>query len=195
MKNVLAQIITIFSLIILWPHYIIFMFSKAKREIIQDTKVIMSKRHVKMSISLSIIYIIIVDSYYRELFYYRIGSISKFINWYFPGSKRFSISRNMTIGGGIYLAHPMSTFLNAKSIGENFTCRQNTTIGNKYAGNIDSRPTIGNNVIVGANTCIIGDIFIGNNVIIGAGSVVVKDIPDNTIVAGNPAKTIKVAHS
>ena len=32
---------------------------------------------------------------------------------------------------------------------------------------------------------------IGNNVIIGAGSVVVKDIPDNVIVAGNPAKVLK----
>lgn len=32
---------------------------------------------------------------------------------------------------------------------------------------------------------------IGNNVIIGAGAVVTKDIPDNAIVAGNPAKIIK----
>ena len=32
---------------------------------------------------------------------------------------------------------------------------------------------------------------IGENAIIGAGSVVTKDVPDNAIVAGNPAKIIK----
>lgn len=47
------------------------------------------------------------------------------------------------------------------------------------------------NVTVGANAVIIGNITIGNNVIVGAGSVVVKDVPDNAIVAGNPARIIK----
>ena len=35
-------------------------------------------------------------------------------------------------------------------------------------------------------------VTIGNNVIIAAGAVVTKDIPDNVVVAGNPAKVIKV---
>ena len=56
---------------------------------------------------------------------------------------------------------------------------------------MDDRPTIGNNVTLGANVVIIGPVSIGNNVIVGAGSVVVKDIPDDVIVAGNPAKIIK----
>lgn len=34
---------------------------------------------------------------------------------------------------------------------------------------------------------ILGDITIGNNVVVAAGSVVVKDVPDNCMVAGNPA--------
>lgn len=38
---------------------------------------------------------------------------------------------------------------------------------------------------------IIGKINIGSNVKIGAGSVVVKDVPDNCVVAGNPARIIK----
>jgi len=37
----------------------------------------------------------------------------------------------------------------------------------------------------------VGDVHIGNNVIIGANSVVVDSVPDNTIVAGIPAKVIK----
>jgi acetyltransferase-like isoleucine patch superfamily enzyme len=36
-----------------------------------------------------------------------------------------------------------------------------------------------------------GDITIGDNVIVGAGSIVVKDVPNNCVVAGNPAKIIR----
>lgn len=49
---------------------------------------------------------------------------------------------------------------------------------------------IGNNVMIGADSIIMYGVNIGNNVIIAAGSVVVKDIPDNSIVGGNPAKVI-----
>jgi serine acetyltransferase len=52
-------------------------------------------------------------------------------------------------------------------------------------------PVIGDNVYIASNSTVIGNIHIGNNVIIGAGSVVTKDIPDNSIVAGNPARIIK----
>ena len=53
------------------------------------------------------------------------------------------------------------------------------------------RPIIGDNVSLGCNVTIIGNIKIGNNVTIGAGSVVVKDIPDNAVVVGNPSRIIR----
>lgn len=49
---------------------------------------------------------------------------------------------------------------------------------------------IGNNVFVGVNTIILKGVHIGNNVIIGAGSLVNKNIPDNSVVAGNPVRKI-----
>ena len=52
------------------------------------------------------------------------------------------------------------------------------------------RETIKNNVYIGNNSIINPGVTIGNNVIIGAGSVVTKSIPDNKIVAGNPARVI-----
>jgi acetyltransferase-like isoleucine patch superfamily enzyme len=44
---------------------------------------------------------------------------------------------------------------------------------------------------IGANSTILPGIRIGRNSLIGAGAVVTKDVPENTVVAGNPAKVIK----
>lgn len=49
---------------------------------------------------------------------------------------------------------------------------------------------VGNRVRIGSNVTIL-PVKIGNNVIIGAGSVVTKDVPDNSVVYGNPAKIKK----
>lgn len=49
---------------------------------------------------------------------------------------------------------------------------------------------IGNNVFIGYGSIILGNTHIGNNVIIGAGSIINRDIPDNSVVSGNPAKII-----
>ena len=52
------------------------------------------------------------------------------------------------------------------------------------------RVTIGDNVFIGAESVVLPGVTIGNNVIIGANSTVTHDIPDNTVVAGSPAKVI-----
>lgn len=49
---------------------------------------------------------------------------------------------------------------------------------------------IGDYVYLGANSLIMPGVSIGNNVLVAAGSVVTKSIPDNVVVAGNPAKVI-----
>ena len=49
---------------------------------------------------------------------------------------------------------------------------------------------IGDNVFIGAKSIILPNVKIGNNVVIGAGTIVSKDIPDNSVVVGNPGKKI-----
>ena len=51
--------------------------------------------------------------------------------------------------------------------------------------------TIGDNVWIGGNVCIMPGVTIGDNVVIGAGSVVTKDLPDNVIAVGNPCKVVR----
>ena len=129
---------------------------------------------------------------YRNLFSYRVGALSRILDRIAKPYPLFYINVKNGIGPFAYvLNHPYSTIINAKSIGSNFTCCQLTTIGNAKHGRNDLIPTIGNNVSIGANATILGDIRIGDNVVIGAGSVVVKDVPDNCVVAGNPAVVIK----
>ena len=44
---------------------------------------------------------------------------------------------------------------------------------------------------VGSNATLLGGVIVGENAIVGAGSVVAGNVPDNAIVAGNPAKVIR----
>ncbi|REG87727.1 serine O-acetyltransferase [Winogradskyella sediminis] len=131
--------------------------------------------------------------YYPEfavIFFWRIGvSKTKWLKM-FSKDYNFKIFKSTNIKGGLFCFHPYASVINAKSIGRNFEFRNGLTIGNKSNDN-SYLPVIGNNVTVGAQVVIIGDIEIGDNVVIGAGSVVVKSFPSNCVIAGNPAKIIK----
>lgn len=51
---------------------------------------------------------------------------------------------------------------------------------------------IGNHVWIAARTCILKGVSIGDNSIVGVGSIVTRNVPNNVIVAGNPATIKKV---
>jgi len=177
--------------ILLIPHWVSYKIQPKgiKQSILEDIT-IMNKRLNK---SEGLLYYLTFEKPYRNLFYYRIGNISKILKVYIPEYSNFIIGKNINIAGGIFvLNHPYSTIINAKSIGTNFTICQLTTIGNAQHGRNDLVPVIGNNVTLGANVTIIGNVSIGDNVIVGAGAVVVSDIPNNSVAVGNPARVVKL---
>ena len=100
-----------------------------------------------------------------------------------PGSAIIGEMTKLAYGGIGVVIHSKA------SIGRKVIIGQNVTIGRKLSP--DGVPVIGDDVYIGAGARILGDIHIGNNVIIGANSVVLKDVPNDSIVAGNPAEIVK----
>ena len=50
---------------------------------------------------------------------------------------------------------------------------------------------VGKGSLIGAGAVVLPEVQIGENAVVGAGSVVTKDIPDRTLVLGNPARTVR----
>lgn len=95
-----------------------------------------------------------------------------------------------SIKGGLTFNHFSCIVINGNAkIGKNCTIYQGVTIGG-MKGPKGGIPVIGDNVVIFAGAKVIGNVKVGNNVVIGAGAVVINDIPDNSIVAGVPAKII-----
>ena len=94
------------------------------------------------------------------------------------------------IGEGLYIVHFGSIIINPDAvIGKNFCISVGTLVGNAL-GKKKGVATIGDNVFMGRNSIVIGNVNIGNNVLIAPGAFVNFDVPDNSIVIGNPGQII-----
>lgn len=101
------------------------------------------------------------------------------------------INPRSTIGPGLKIVHFTGIVIRGNcNIGRNVVIRQNVTIGDKRDTDIGIS-NIGDNVEIGANACLIGNIKIGNNVVIGALAFVNKNVPDNSIVYSSNEMVIK----
>lgn len=112
--------------------------------------------------------------------------ISLFIRlvWKTMYSKTNHIPLETKIAGGLFMPHRICVVLAGDAvIGENVTIMHGVTIGSNVTGN-NKAPIIGDNSFIGAGAKIIGNCTLGENVIVGANSVVTKDIPANSTVVG-----------
>ena len=103
----------------------------------------------------------------------------------------FQIPLTTSIGEGFYIGHFGNIVINGKAkIGKNCNIAHSTTIGQANSGRLKGYPTMGNKVWIGTGSVIVGNIRIENNVLIAPNSFVNIDVPDNSLVIGNPAKII-----
>jgi serine O-acetyltransferase len=75
-------------------------------------------------------------------------------------------------------------------VGDNCSFLHAVTLGGSGKESGDRHPKIGDNVLIGAGAKVLGNIRVGRCSRIAAGSVVLNEVPNNTTVAGVPAKVI-----
>ena len=125
-------------------------------------------------------------------------------NWHWPFFPRFvshlgrfftgiEIHPGAKIGEGFFIDHGMGVVIGETSeIGDNVALYQGVTLGGTSLLKKKRHPTLGNNVVVGAGSEIIGAITIGEGAKVGAGSVVVTPVPPHTTVVGVPGRVVEV---
>jgi serine O-acetyltransferase len=97
------------------------------------------------------------------------------------------------IGRGFFIDHGAGVVIGETAeVGDNVTIYQGVTLGGTGFARGKRHPTVGNEVMVGAGSALLGPIVIGDRCKIGANSVVIHDVPPNSTVVGNPGHPVRV---
>lgn len=116
-----------------------------------------------------------------------LGKIFSLINFWFFG---IEISTHTFIGPGLVLPHTQGTVIGSARIGSNAIIFQGVTLGARaldMSFNEDTRPSVGDDVLIGAGAKILGGILLGDKVQVGANAVVLCSIPAGHVAVGVPA--------
>ena len=109
------------------------------------------------------------------------------------------LSQGALIGPGLYIPHGFGIIIAGKVvIGSNCTIQQGVTVGGNFwkqredtEGTVREYPVMGDHVHLGSGCVVAGPVTIGNSVIIGANTTVTSDVPDDSIVMGSRAEVVK----
>ena len=118
-----------------------------------------------------------------------IGRYISHINRFLTG---IEIHPGATIGRRFFIDHGMGVVIGETTrVGDDVLLDKGVVLGGTSLESKKRHPTIGNNVVVGTNAIVLGDIEIGDNCKIGAGSVVTKPAPEGSTIVGIPGRTLE----
>lgn len=119
-------------------------------------------------------------------------TIARFIQNIGKRKTGIEIHPGATMGNNLFIDHGTGVVIGETAIiGDNVTLFHGVTLGTTGKEKGKRHPTIGDNVLIGANATVLGNLKIGDNAKIGAGAVVLKDVKENTTVVGIPAKVVR----
>ncbi len=96
-----------------------------------------------------------------------------------------------TIGRRLFIDHGMGVVVGETAIiGDDVTLYHGVTLGGTSLQKKKRHPTLGNGVVIGNTSSVLGDIVVGDNSRVGAGSVVLRDVPPDSTVVGVPAHIV-----
>lgn len=104
------------------------------------------------------------------------------------------ISCRASIGPGLIFVHGQDIVIGADVvIGRRCKIFNGVTLGNRDTSQLSAgnQPTVGDDVTLSTGAKILGPVTLGDNVVVGANSVVIRDCASNTVVAGVPARVIR----
>jgi serine O-acetyltransferase len=97
------------------------------------------------------------------------------------------------IGRGLFIDHGVGVVIGETAeVGDDVTIYQGVTLGGTGFARGKRHPTVGNEVMIGAGSALLGPILIGERSKIGANSVVIHDVPPNSTVVGNPGHPVRI---
>jgi serine O-acetyltransferase len=123
----------------------------------------------------------------------RIPVLPRFISVLLRFWSGIEIHPGATIGKGFFIDHGTGVVIGETAeVGDDCVLFHGVTLGGT-GHHLDKRhPTIGNNVLIGANATLLGPIQVGDNCKIGATSVIInRDVPANCTVVGAPGRIVK----
>lgn len=107
----------------------------------------------------------------------------------FENKTGFSFEANTSIGDGLIIGHWGKIVINGKvKFGNKLFLTHGVTIGRDIRGKREGVPTFGDRVCVRTNSTVVGNVHIGNDVLIAPNTFVNFDVPDHSVVIGNPAR-------
>lgn len=107
------------------------------------------------------------------------------------GKTHIQIPARTKIGEGFYIGHLGRVIIHPDAhLGKNINIGTGVTIGMENRGKRKGAPVISDNCWIGTNAVIVGNVKIGSDVLIAPLSYVNFDVPDHSVVIGNPGRII-----